>query len=1067
MTAEHTQHLSLAPVPAASKATASLDVNAFQSRLPTAELLAPLRGALEQAMSGAESVSTEHSGVGRSAASVAWTPEVTDRFSMLSPPESPSMQQSGKQVGASSSSAPAPVSNVAPASTSSRESKAAEGDLFTPPADASEQADAAAKGVAATPHGNPAATGQTKPGPGTSAEEDLQLIKAKTMHEVVEDIVVEQHACKLLFLSNIQTDLLVKEPGSMQKLLAALNIPPPKLVINLLQSAFHGSSEKDVERKEPGRMKGRTPFFDVEEEHEALRRLDTFMADVLIPLAASTNAVVVMSALTKSCILAESFSKMFALARGKWGTQAPFSVLSMSSAVNRLYMNKDEHAHWMAIRDASRSWQARDAQLLQAAQDHHRDEEFHVDLDASSTYFILCDSLVTGKKSCAFDYAPFVRFRTELMRHLSMAVPTLALQTGYSQKDMQGAFSLKPAIAAVQAGRPVIFLDLRSRLVISRPEEGTTLGDEDGEQMRRTLSSLWPLGIYAEGEEMEADEMSTKNRKLDFRRGILKCAKASHDELCDKLLEEDIVKMECFDVCSIAYFKQALQGTLAAKEAGDDGDSDVEAPDPLHKAIQKARKELDDRATSDMEAEVIGVAKFLAKRYFTDAVTYAKRIESESMSAKEPICFEQIKATYTTWVQQLMSSPNLYSVNVSDLRSAKKLLYQTVKLDRLPKKTSLEGLMLLQQAWCQHDVAVYLATRYKILAKALYAFHLLCGCIVVFASSQAAAISPIGEQLVPYYPHIAFATTLLLVAITTLESYYNAKARWRSLRSSASRISAMIWLYRTRVGVFDSRQCPVGGDGPERRLYKQLNNWIGELVSSAELDRTSMMQAFAPSVYKHCQYRGNLPNVMFVDLDGSPCSPNPRAPQQERTTSLQQLLKRGSGTAASESGSPQRRGASNKQAGVVDDMHSPVTPVHYIRLRVLPMLRFYQERIPSYERQQSISQVVVIALTFSTALLVNYNFLGEAVAVSVIGTTATAWMEFADVRSKLQRYNRVVKSMTEHLNWWRNLTDVEKASPPNIKSLVEGAETILENECSGWFASGPRPESGGEKQDTE
>lgn len=58
---------------------------------------------------------------------------------------------------------------------------------------------------------------------------DMQMIKAKTMYDMVEEL----DTCKLLFLSNAQAMLLGSSKASLDKLLAAIleDKPHPKLVI--------------------------------------------------------------------------------------------------------------------------------------------------------------------------------------------------------------------------------------------------------------------------------------------------------------------------------------------------------------------------------------------------------------------------------------------------------------------------------------------------------------------------------------------------------------------------------------------------------------------------------------------------------------------------------------------------------------------------------------------------------------------------------------------------------------------------------------------------------------------
>ena len=53
-----------------------------------------------------------------------------------------------------------------------------------------------------------------------------------------------------------------------------------------------------------------------------------FMADVIIPLAAATNAIVICDACAGMCALSDSFLRMFSIAKAEWGGKPPFTVLS-------------------------------------------------------------------------------------------------------------------------------------------------------------------------------------------------------------------------------------------------------------------------------------------------------------------------------------------------------------------------------------------------------------------------------------------------------------------------------------------------------------------------------------------------------------------------------------------------------------------------------------------------------------------------------------------------------------------------------------------------------------------
>lgn len=68
--------------------------------------------------------------------------------------------------------------------------------------------------------------------------------------------------------------------------------------------------------------------------------------------------------------------------------------------------------------------------------------------------------------------------------------------------------------------------------------------------------------------------------------------------------------------------------------------------------------------------------------------------------------------------KSLLQHPRVHSVNVHDLDACRRTLDTMVQSDSLPKKNSLEGLLLLREAWSELDVANFLASKYKFQTKA-------------------------------------------------------------------------------------------------------------------------------------------------------------------------------------------------------------------------------------------------------------------------------------------------------------------------------------------------------------
>lgn len=140
------------------------------------------------------------------------------------------------------------------------------------------------------------------------------------------------------------------------------------------------------------------------------------MKDVIIPLAAETNAVILGCCnqgecfLTRECVpnslqggpqlpsdkltpgdpayfggspeicwsplneyasrcppkmfIAEAFLDALSVERAKWGGKLPFSFLGLGAEMKNLYLYKSENAHWRQVRRASHHWRSRDKLIL-------------------------------------------------------------------------------------------------------------------------------------------------------------------------------------------------------------------------------------------------------------------------------------------------------------------------------------------------------------------------------------------------------------------------------------------------------------------------------------------------------------------------------------------------------------------------------------------------------------------------------------------------------------------------------------------------------------------------------
>lgn len=71
-----------------------------------------------------------------------------------------------------------------------------------------------------------------------------------------------------------------------------------------------------------------------------------------------------------------------------------------------------------------------------------------------------------------------------------------------------------------------------------------------------------------------------------------------------------------------------------------------------------------------------------------------------------------------------------------------------------------------------------------------------------------------------------------------------------------------------------------------------------------------------------------------------------------------------------------------------------------------------------------------LVLTFqgvvACSILARFGEAMAAVIITAFASGATTWAEFVDAGSKVERYTRTVRTINDLLNWWRNLSEVEK-----------------------------------------
>ena len=234
---------------------------------------------------------------------------------------------------------------------------------------------------------------------------------------------------------------------------------------------------------------------------------------------------------------------------------------------------------------------------------------------------------------------------------------------------------------------------------------------------------------------------------------------------------------------------------------------------------------------------------------------------------------------------------------------------------------------------------MYLAERYKFIAKSLFFLQLVTALLIVIFSVIQRGLDPFRSGVISdfmlgndsdagqsadqvadkiggdayvlahfakdgmddvSFEELSFAFSVFASILISAESIVNAKSRWRVLRSSALSLESMVWMYRTRVGPFQLDATNPESNRPESTLLATLTDWRSDMVGSGDLQVSALGRHYPASVFKHQQNAASAANAL-----------------------------------KGRSWFPFKRSKEAKLHG--DDHHSPVKPEQYIEWRLQTM----------------------------------------------------------------------------------------------------------------------------------
>lgn len=395
----------------------------------------------------------------------------------------------------------------------------------------------------------------------------------------------------------------------------------------------------------------------------------------------------------------------------------------------------------------------------------------------------------------------------------------------------------------------------------------------------------------------------------------------------------------------------------------------------------------------------------------------------------------------------IFRSTKVTSCSIFDIDSANAILQSDLvgSVDRLPKRNSLEQLVLLRNAWTLANMFEDYAIYYKRLSRASYGALSVLGVLMI-------VIVTVGNTLPNLlkpdpFRYLVLAVSLALNFIAALSTLSNPMQKWLKLRDGSEKLKSEIWKFRTRIMTNGSSEAKTGTLllQSERlaasHLAKQISHVRRVVLQAAGLQETSFYAV----------------PTSTDDIS------RPQQMQQQQPSSadaveyVSGLEKKGRFRSLSRAhfrhGLYQRHGDETKKAlpADADSHHAPATPQDYMRWRMEPALEFYQGKIPSYTRRKMIMQILVLTSTIIGTVLATIGQPSWTAIVSSAAAAISAWLEFTGLAQKLDRFSAAVEALGELQIWWQSLDNVERAASQNVSKLVRGTEKVICSESASWL----------------
>lgn len=923
--------------------------------------------------------------------------------------------------------------------------------------------------------------------------EDLQL---RTIYTLVENCEVEANGVgymrKLLFLTNKQARKF--DFGNIDKFLNAFDVSPqPKLIINLVASFAtvtalnendcHLCKLKADELSPNGTYYSEKKASDVEATDRAIA---TFLEESLLPVAIHTNALVLVQ--NDQCSLAMAIGKLCEseLAKSRTG-KLPFTVLFIGSATSVFGPALEQ------LKNQSKRFKEKDEAIHSALINTWGEERIKwstkQEPPPGCSHYVIVDGVTRGK----VDNSAGLGFKNTFVQHLSTNLPSIAVTTlsvgsidrfGFladyvgrglplllvdSRPEPKGGYptSVEAAKAsllhldeelaangAINTYSASTLAFLRQVLRKSKPGRQGSNGRESTHQL------LWTLIDAHHNKEREQQQAAMK-RRASISQGVgqqqpvkedydaeqrenkelkeavelfIELNKSAHDRMLASNLALMDRRLESLATCQTLAELSAWLSEISEAvyiEAGDEGAGgdrtrskecarlfkiQRDHPD-LFATIQVRKGRMPYCSVLQLSSELDESNVDEIKRILGDTVG-GWRDKTTEPNVRLQLPPREFPVDAYMQLRRLLSSDNVYAGNVFEPGVLLEQVNRVARIDRLPSTNSPEALEILRVAWDSVDIFSQSAKHFKGITKFCFRAQLFLGvfttCLVTFTYNEPDHFEQ--EQL----KVVVVAISLLGTTLAAASTYLNPGTKWLQLRGAALAIESEIWLFRTRTGSYSLSQSKetMADLNAEERLYEFVESVNHHVMKSASVAETPFYAKFKVlednslgklNRFTHGQYKGARICGTF--------------------------------------------GTANRAATTEDDHQSPTKPAEYLKLRVLPLLKFYQVRLPLYYRVRTTIEVLLVLGGICTTLLGFLNLQGWTPVVASLVGTMMAWLEFNGTSKKLSRYSDVVHQVNSLILWWKRLTDVDRASLANIEQLIMSGEEMFATERQAWLST--------------